>query len=237
MMDLDKTYLVVGGSSGIGLALTRILAAAGHRVIVASRSAASLGETNKVDHIPYDASRSGAPIAIEAETLDGLAYLPGSINLKPFHRLKREDFLQDFELNVLGAVKVIQDTLPLLKKADTSSIVLFSTVAVAQGMSFHTSVAAAKGALEGVARSLAAELAPKIRVNVVAPSITDTPLASRLLSTEDKRQASGKRHPIERVGTPEDMALAANFLLTDQSSWITGQVLGVDGGLSKVKAL
>ena len=236
-MDRANTYLVVGGSSGIGLALTRKLAAEGHRVIAASRTAEHLQRIEGVRHLPYDALQHEAPLNPETETLHGLVYLPGSINLKPFHRLKREDFLQDFELNVVGAVKVIQDTLPLLKKAERSSIVLFSTVAVAQGMSFHASVATAKGALEGLARSLAAELAPKIRVNVIAPSITDTPLAGRLLSTEDKRQASGKRHPIDRIGTPDDMAAAASFLLTDQSSWITGQVLGVDGGLSRVKPL
>ena len=236
-MDRANTYLVVGGSSGIGLALTHRLAAEGYRVIAASRTAEHLQGIEGVRHLPYDALQHEAPLNPEIETLHGLVYLPGSINLKPFHRLKREDFLQDFELNVVGAVKVIQDTLPLLKKAERSSIVLFSTVAVAQGMSFHASVATAKGALEGLARSLAAELAPKIRVNVIAPSITDTPLAGRLLSTEDKRQASGKRHPIDRIGTPDDMAAAASFLLTDQSSWITGQVLGVDGGLSRVKSL
>ncbi len=125
--------------------------------------------------------------------------------------------------------------LPLLKAAGNSAIVLFSTVAVKQGMPFHTSVAMAKGALEGLTRSLAAELAPKIRVNAVAPSITDTPLASRILNNEEKKQSSGDRHPLKRVGEASDIAQAASYLLTDESSWISGQILHVDGGMSSLR--
>ncbi|MEM9325834.1 MAG: SDR family oxidoreductase [Bacteroidota bacterium] len=233
---MPKNYLIVGGSSGIGLALTRQLATAGHDVYVASRTAESVQSIQGVEHITFDALGTD-PLTLDLEHLDGLAYCPGSINLKPFHRLKTEDFLADFQLNALGAVSVIQQCLPLLKKADHASIVLFSTVAVQQGMSFHASIAMAKGALEGLTRSLAAELAPKIRVNCLAPSIVNTPLAGRLLSTEDKIEASAKRHALQRVGDSEDLANAGTYLLSEASSWVTGQILAIDGGMSSVKML
>jgi 3-oxoacyl-[acyl-carrier protein] reductase len=228
-----KTVLVVGASSGIGYELAQNLLSANAQVISASRS---VPPNLPVSHIPFDAvADSGSALAV-IEKLDGLAYCVGSINLKPFNRLLQEDFLKDYQLNVLGAVKTIQNVLPALKKSETSSIVLFSTVAVAVGMGFHASIAAAKGAIEGLARSLAAELAVnKIRVNVLSPSLTDTPLAKNLLSSPEKREASAKRHPLGRVGTPEDLASAAVFLLSAEASWITGQVLGVDGGMGALK--
>ncbi|MDZ7358758.1 MAG: SDR family oxidoreductase, partial [candidate division KSB1 bacterium] len=170
------------------------------------------------------------------ELLDGVVYCPGTINLRPFRQLKEEDFLTDFKINALGAVKTIQGTLNRMKKVEqTASIVLFSTVAVQTGMSYHASIASAKGAVEGLTRSLAAELAPKIRVNCIAPSLTDTPLAARLLGSEEKQQAAAERHPLKRFGQPEDIANLACFLLSDESSWITGQVLHVDGGMSSVR--
>ena len=149
--------------------------------------------------------------------------------------MKDEDFLADFNLNVLGAVKSIRTVLPCLKHAEDASIVLFSTVAVQTGMAFHASIASAKGAVEGLTRTLAAEFAPRIRVNAIAPSLTDTPLASKLLSREDSRKAAAERHPLKRVGKPEDVAAAATFLLSDDSSWMTGQVLALDGGMSAIK--
>jgi NAD(P)-dependent dehydrogenase (short-subunit alcohol dehydrogenase family) len=167
--------------------------------------------------------------------LDGLVYFPGSITLKPFHRLTREDFLHDFQVNCLGAAETIRQALPSLKAAPSASIVLFSTVAVAQGMPFHASIAAAKGAVEGLALSLAAELAPKIRVNVIAPSLTDTPLAGTLLNTEAKREAAAKRHPLQRIGDPGQVAELADFLLSDASAFMTGQILRPDGGLSSIR--
>jgi NAD(P)-dependent dehydrogenase (short-subunit alcohol dehydrogenase family) len=167
--------------------------------------------------------------------LDGLVYLPGSITLKPFNRLSAEDFLNDFQVNCLGAVAAIQSALPALKAAPSASIVLFSTIAVAQGLSFHASIAAAKGAVEGLARSLAAELAPKIRVNGIAPSLTDTPLAGTLLNTDAKKEASAKRHPLQLVGEPDDVAQMVSFLLSDASKFLTGQILRPDGGLSSVR--
>jgi len=168
--------------------------------------------------------------------LQGLVYCPGSIRLRPFHRLTQDDFEADWQINVMGAVKSIQACLPALKKAGPpASIILFSTVAVATGMPFHASIASAKGAVEGLVRSLAAEFAPKIRVNAIAPSLTDTRLANSLLSDEGKRKAAADRHPLKRVGRTADSAAAALFLLDGGASWITGQVLAVDGGMGAVR--
>ncbi|WP_419658064.1 short chain dehydrogenase/reductase [Desulfosarcina variabilis str. Montpellier] len=163
-------------------------------------------------------------------------YCPGSIRLRPFHRLKRDDFLADLEINLLGAINAIQACLPGLKRAtEPSSIVLFSTVAVETGMPFHASIASAKGAIERLTRSLAAELAPKIRVNAIAPSLTDTNLAKTLLSDDGKRSAAAARHPLKRFGSAADIAAAATFLLEDSSSWISGQILAVDGGMGALR--
>jgi NAD(P)-dependent dehydrogenase (short-subunit alcohol dehydrogenase family) len=168
--------------------------------------------------------------------LDGIVYLPGTINLKPFRSLKEQDYIYDFQVNVLGAVKTIKANLQRLKKSSNyPSIVLVSTVAVSQGMPFHTSVAASKAAIEGITRSLAAELAPKIRVNCVAPSLTDTPLAEKLLNSESKIENSKDRHPLREIGEPEDIASMITFLLSNKSKWMTGQILHVDGGLSSLK--
>ena len=230
---MSKTYLIVGGTSGIGNAIVKQLSAAGNHVIVASREEKNLEGFANVTFQKLDVNES---IELDLpESIDGLAYCPGSINLKPFHRIKEEDFLAEYQLNAMGAVKVIQHALPKLKKADNASIVLFSTVAVQTGLTFHTSVAMAKGALEGLGRALASELAPKIRVNLVAPSLTDTPLANSLLSSDEKRKANADRHPLKKIGTTDDIANAAVYLLTDQSSWMTGQVLHVDGGMSRLK--
>ena len=170
------------------------------------------------------------------EKLDGLIYCPGTINLKPFNRLTDQDFLNDFSINVLGAIKVIRQVINKLKKAENSSIVLYSTVAVKTGMGFHSSVAASKSAVEGLAISLSAEFANSgIRVNTIAPSLTDTPLSANLLSSPEKRENSAKRHPAGRIGTTRDISSATLFLLSEDSSWITGQVLHVDGGLSSLR--
>jgi len=227
-----KNILIIGASSGIGHALAKQLENQGATLFTASRTAPE-GITST--HTELDITGEIDNLQIPDE-LHGLVYCAGSINLKPFARLKMKDFENDFQINVLGAVKVIQHSLKALKKAETSSIVLFSTVASKVGMNFNASIATAKSAVEGLAQSLAAELASQnTRVNVLAPSLTDTPLAKSLLSTEDKKEASGKRHPLGRVGTAEDLASAAAFLLSDESTWITGQIVGVDGGMGKIK--
>jgi NAD(P)-dependent dehydrogenase (short-subunit alcohol dehydrogenase family) len=169
------------------------------------------------------------------QQLDGLVYCPGSVNLKPFQRIKPEEFISDYELQVVGAVKTIQAALPNLRQSNHPSILLFSTVAVQMGFNFHTQVASSKGAVEGLMRALAAELAPKIRVNCVAPSLTHTPLTQSLINTDEKRALNEQRHPLKRIGNPADIADAVEFLLSEKASWITGQVLHVDGGISKLK--
>ncbi len=231
----NKTYLIAGGSSGIGLELVKKLSAAGNRVVVLSRNGDSLAGLPNVSFLPKNILTGDLAEGELPDTLDGVAYCPGSINLKPFRSLKPEAFLDDFQINVLGAVKVLQASQKAMKNAGNASVVLFSTVAVRQGMPFHASIAAAKGAVEGLARSLAAEWAPAIRVNCIAPSLTDTPLAARLLSSDEKKEAAGVRHPLKRVGTAAEVASLAYFLLSENSTWMTGQVIGLDGGMSSLK--
>jgi 3-oxoacyl-[acyl-carrier protein] reductase len=229
-----KNILVVGASSGVGAALAQRLSAEGANVYTASRHQ---GDTVAVQHIIFDAQNPDFQAFTSLpDKLDGFVYCPGTINLRPISRLSPDDFMNDYRINVLGAVGILQVILTKLKRAEGSSVVLFSTVAAQVGMGFHASIGAAKGAVEGLARSLAAELAPqKIRVNAVAPSLTDTPLAQNLLNTDEKRAASDRRHPIGRVGTARDVANAAYFLLSPQADWVTGQVFGIDGGMSTLK--
>jgi 3-oxoacyl-[acyl-carrier protein] reductase len=225
-----KNILLIGGSYGIGLAIAKELQYE-NKVFVASRTNAEISEMH-VTHIPFDATTDTLDTSKLPEVIDGLVYCPGSINLRPFRGLKPEAFEQDLQINFISLVKVIQSVLPNLTASNQSSIVLFSSVAASMGMPFHTSVAAAKGAIEGFAKALAAEYAPKIRVNVIAPSLTDTPLAEKFLSNDDKKEKSAQRHPLKRVGTSEDMAQMASFLLSEKSSWISGQIFHVDGGMS-----
>jgi 3-oxoacyl-[acyl-carrier protein] reductase len=229
----QRNILLIGASSGIGRKLFEMLQADNCQVFTAGRN-----PVDSAGHLTWDATAT-EPFTIPSEwpdVFDGMVYLPGTILLKPFHRLLATDFQQNFQVNVLGFVQCLQAMLPRLKKADGSSVVVFSTVAAKIGLGFHASISSAKGALEGLALSLASELAPsKIRVNVVAPSLTDTPLAAALLNTPEKAEASAKRHPLQRVGSVDDMASAARFFLSDGASWITGQSLAVDGGMSKLK--
>ena len=232
----QQTFVVVGGSSGVGLAITRRLVAKDFSVIVISRSAEGWVDLPGAAHVSLDITQDAIDGKTLPEKIQGLAYCPGSIRLRPFHRLREEDFLADMRINFLGAVQAIQACLSGLKKADSpASIVLFSTVAVGTGMPFHASIASAKGAVEGLTRSLAAEFAPKIRVNAIAPSLTDTQLAQMLLSDDGKRSAAAERHPLKRFGKPDDIAAAATYLLDDSSSWITGQVMAVDGGMGSLR--
>jgi 3-oxoacyl-[acyl-carrier protein] reductase len=234
---MAKTYVVVGATSGIGRQVAEDLIGQGATVYALSRRGELPDGPESLIHARCDVLAEQPTFPEIDEPLDGLAYLPGTINLKPFHLLRRQDFVQDLEVNYLGAVKTLQQYLPQLRKAESASIVLMSTVAVQTGLSFHSSVAGAKGAVEGLTRALAAELAPKIRVNAVAPSLTDTPLAASLLNQPAKRESAAKRHPLQRVGTTADIASAVCFLLWEQSDWITGQVLAVDGGLSRIRTL
>lgn len=226
---MKKNIVLIGGSYGIGAALAQNLLDT-HNVHIASRTAENIPE-GVIHHI-FDAVQDDISSLELPDTIDGLVYCPGSINLKPFKSLKMDDFEQDLSINFMGLVKVVHGLLPKLKNSKQASLVFFSTVAVNVGMPFHTSVAASKGAIEGFAKALAAEYAPSFRVNVVAPSLTDTPLAGKLLSSEEKKEKLGERHPLKRVGTAEDIANIALFLLEDTSSWMTGQVIGVDGGTS-----
>lgn len=224
-----KNILLIGGSYGIGAAIASQLNDEAN-VIIASRTSENL--PTGATHLKFDATENSINDLNLPDTIDGLVYCPGSINLKPFSMLKPEAFLEDLQLNFLSLVQILKDLYPKLKASQQASVVVFSTVAVKVGMPFHTSVAAAKGALEGFSKSLAAEWAPTIRVNVVAPSLTDTPLAKRLLGNEKKKEKMDERHPLKRVGEVEDIANMATFLLSDKSSWMTGQILGVDGGMS-----
>ena len=231
-----KTFLVVGGTSGIGLETTKILSNQ-TRVIVLSRTYKNLNGLINVYFHSVDVTKSAEEFPQIDESIDGLVYCPGTINLKPLKSLKLEDFQNDFEVNVLGAVKVINKYFNNLKSAGKSSIVLFSTVAVQTGMPYHASIAASKGAVEGLTRTLAAEFAPDIRVNCIAPSITNTPLADKLLNNEAKIKVSEERHPLKRIGSAEEIAQAVEFLLSEKSGFITGQIIKIDGGISSVKLL
>lgn len=228
-------YFIVGASSGIGKQLATQFSEAGHKVFGTFNKTAV---SENILNVEYHSMDVLAEVSVDflPETIDALIYCPGSINLKPFTRIKVADFLSDFDLQVGGAVKVIQAVLPRLKAAEHSSIVLFSTVAVQTGLPFHTQVAASKGAIEGLTKSLAAEFAPKIRVNCIAPSLTDTPLAAMLLNNDQKKEANAERHPLKRIGSTADIANMAEFLISDKAAWITGQIMHVDGGMSTVKS-
>ncbi len=230
---MKKNILIIGGSSGIGRALVDLLSPT-CSVYVASRSNESLDNTGAT-HLNYDALNDALDVSTLPEQLDGFVYCPGSINLRPFRGLKPQTFQDDFNLNVVGAVKSLQAVLPLLQKSPQASLVFYSTVAVTTGMPFHASVAAAKGALEGLTRSLAAEYAPKFRVNCIAPSLTDTPLADKFLNNEAKLEKAQERHPLKQVGTAKNIAQMTAFLLGEESQWMTGQILHVDGGIGDLK--
>ena len=221
---------MIGGSYGIGLPLVKILNKE-FNVHVACRTNDQLQSEN-VNFIKFDALNDEFDNSLIPDEIHGFVYLPGSINLRPFKGLSVEAFKQDLEINLISLIKVLKTVIPKLIAADNSSIVLMSTVAVQRGMPFHSSVSASKGAIEGLTKSLAAEYAPKIRVNAVAPSIVDTPLANRFLNNDLKIEKSAQKHPMKRVGNSADIAETINFLLSEKSSWMTGQIIGVDGGTS-----
>lgn len=228
-----KNYLIIGASDGIGLELANKLSQ--DSIVYGTYCTANGSDLpSNINYTYLNVLEDELDLSFLPDSLDGLVYCPGAIDLKPMHRIKEEEILDDMKLQVIGAFKTIQKTLPLLKKSERSSIVLLSTVAVQKGFPFHAKVAMSKGAIEGLTRSLAAEFAPNIRVNCVAPSLTDTKLAGRLLNTPDKKETHGKTHPLGRVGEPEDIAEAISFLLGDRSSWVSGQIIHVDGGKSTI---
>lgn len=218
-----KKVLIIGGNTGIGAALNVQLKEQGIETILLSRTQSGVDVTLEEPLFPEIVG-----------AIDALVYCPGSINLKPFRGLKLSDFVYDMEVNYYGAIKTIKHYLPNLKEADNASIVLFSTVAVQKGMPFHSSIAGAKGAVEGLTRSLAAEFAPSIRVNCIAPSLTDTPLAEKLLRNEKQREGAENRHPLKSIGEASDIAHMAAFLVGEKSRWMSGQIIGVDGGMSSL---
>lgn len=230
-----KNYLVIGGSSGIGKRLVEILIERGHRVYASYNSTQFENNSEAVTYFKYNVLTDELPIELLPKEINGLVYCPGSIDLKPFRKLTTDDVHKDIDLQVNGAIKIIQSTYKALRQAK-ASIVLYSTVAVQKGFSFHSQVAISKGAIEGLTRSLAAEFSPQIRVNAVAPSITETPLASKLLNTDEKKARNMENHPLKRIGTPHDIASATAFLLSDDSNWMTGQILHVDGGKSSINS-
>ncbi|MFM7015210.1 MAG: SDR family NAD(P)-dependent oxidoreductase [Bacteroidota bacterium] len=225
-----KNILLIGFSSAIAKQLKGELEAKSYQIYTLSRSDAG-GE----NHFTYEGNIIDAALPETNIELHGLVYFPGTINLKPFKTLKISDVSSEFEINALGAFRCIQHYIKNLSMAENASIVLFSSVAAQTGMPFHSSIAMSKAAVEGLTRSLAAELAPKIRVNCIAPSLTETPLAGRLINTPEKMEQSGKRHPLQRIGNTYDIASMASFLLSEDSSWMTGQVLKIDGGMSTLK--
>ncbi len=230
-----SNYLIIGASSGIGKKLSELLSNAGHQVFGTYSKNEIHSDNPLLQFHPLNVLDETLSLDFLPESLDGIIYCPGSISLRPFERIKPLDFMNDYNLQVVGAIKIIQAVVSKLKKSDNAAIILFSTVAVQTGLPFHTQVSASKGAIEGLTRALAAEYAPTIRVNCIAPSLTDSPLAASLLNSDQKREVNAQRHPLKRIGTTEDSAHMAEFLLSSKASWITGQIMHVDGGISTLK--
>ncbi len=226
-----KTFVIIGSTSGIGLSITQKLIQNNRVFGVSRREHSEVNHTNYT-HFSFDLIEDSWDTIPFPEQIDGLVYCPGSIQLKPLKMLTDKVIREDMEINFFGAINCIKALSDRLQQ--NSSILLFSTVAVQQGMPFHASISSAKGAIEGLTRSLAAEFAPKVRVNAIAPSIVDTPLAKRLLNNDRKRELISDKHPLKRVGEVEDISELACFLLSASASWITGQIIGVDGGKSSI---
>lgn len=230
-----KNIVIFGGSKGISQKIAE--QNSGENLFIYNRT--GNGDISGTEYFSWDASSGLAPdTSFLPELIDGVVYAPGTIQLKPFHRIKKEEFLLEYQINTLSAVQALQVLFPKLQKSGNASVVLFSTVAVQTGMPFHAGIAMAKGAIEGLTRALAAEWSSaNIRVNAIAPSLTDTPLAEKLLNTEEKRLAAAQRHPLKKIGHADDIAHMASFLLSDKSQWLTGQIIAIDGGLSSLKTL
>ena len=226
---MEHTILIVGHRTGIGRSIAELMLNSGHNVLGISREACYYNHENLTS---FTCNIAEIDDSVIPENLSGFVYCPGTINLKPFRSLKVQDFQNDFEINALGAASALQKVERSIKSGK-GSVILFSTVAVGQGMPFHASIAAAKGAVEGLTKSLAAEFAGKIRVNCIAPTLTNTPLAEGILRNEEAIKRSDERHPSKRINSVDDVANTAVFLL--QNNNITGQILHVDGGMSTLK--
>jgi NAD(P)-dependent dehydrogenase (short-subunit alcohol dehydrogenase family) len=225
-------YLIIGASNGIGKAIAEQLSSE-HQVFGTYHQHPV--QSDQITYQAFDVCNDSLSTDWLPQQLDGLVYCPGKIHLQAFNRIPAEQFVKDYELQVLGAIKTIQTCLPLLKQSPQANILLFSTVAVQTGMSFHSVVASSKGAIEGLSKALAAELAPNISVNCLAPSLTDTPLASSFLNTDQKREAAAQRHPLKRIGTAENVAALACHIITQGGQFMTGQIIGIDGGMSAIR--
>ena len=230
-----RNYLIIGGSSGIGASIVAKLSESSDDKVLATYFSNAAQNSDNVQFFHYNAMMDNLADYDIPDEIHGFVYCPGAIMLKPFKRLTEQGVIDDFKLQVIGAMNTIQAILPNLTAAKNASVVLFSTVAVQQGFNFHSQVAMSKGAIEGLTKSLAAEFAPAIRVNCIAPSLTDTPLAEQLLSSEEKRKANADRHPMKQIGTADDSAELAVFLLSEKSKWMTGQIIHIDGGMSSIK--
>lgn len=229
--EMSKTIIIAGAGSAIAQKLSLLLKAQGFQVIGISTKE----EVEGFDTLYTVKNYHGFQYPELEMPVSGLVYFPGTINLKPFGRLSGEEFLNDFNINALGAAAFVQSYLKNMKAAGTSSVVFVSSVAAACGMPFHSSIAMSKSAVEGLTRALAAELAPSVRVNAVAPSLTDTPLAGKFLNTPEKTEAAQKRNPLKKVGSAEDVANCIDFLLSEKSGWISGEIISVDGGMKNLK--
>lgn len=229
---MRKNYIIIGGNSAMAKSLIRKELDADNQIYAISRQKIEESHPHLKSRIA-DIVNDDVPADFFPERVDGLVYFPGTIKLKPFRSLKEQDFLEDFSIHFLGAVKIIQFLHRRL--SDQSSIILFSSVAARLGLPYHASVAASKAAVESLALTLAAELAPKVRVNVIAPSLTESGMSEQLLNNPEKRSKMNARHPLGRFGQPEDIASLASFLLSDQAQWITGQVIPVDGGFTNIR--
>lgn len=236
-----RHFFIYGGTGGIGAALARRLAGEGHRLHLVGRDADRLVAMAAETGATWTAGDVRDPALFErateeaGTTIDGLAYLVGTINLKPLGRIGAEEALDDFRVNALGAMLAVKAALPALKRSDAASILLVSSIAARQGFAAHVSIGMAKAAVEGLTLSLAAELAPRIRVNCIAPSLVRTPLAAPLTQSESMAAAIAQLHPLPRLGESEDVAGLAAFLLSPAAGWMTGQVVGVDGGRSTLR--
>ncbi|NGX31143.1 MAG: 3-oxoacyl-[acyl-carrier-protein] reductase 2 [Chlamydiae bacterium] len=228
-----KNIVIVGASSGIGLEIAKLSAEKGYFVHVLSRTEGATSELLQTKFHKTDILDFEMPLPEIEGPIDGLVYCPGSMEQKPFLETTLEDFKGAFDLNVLGAIRTIQHYLPKLQEAkEGASIVLFSALLAQKGHPLYTNTACAKGAIEGLCKSLAAEFAPLVRFNCIAPSFVETPLTQNILTNEDKKHALASKHPLKRLGHPSDVAFMADFLLSEKAEWITGQTIGVDGGMS-----